>query len=375
MDVMTASAAPTRPVPRPGVMAIEPYVPGKSAATGTGKVYKLSSNETPLGASPAAIAAYKKAADKLELYPDGGSTALRQAIGTRYGLDPARIVCGSGSDEILSLLTSAYVGPGDEGVYTTHGFLVYKLALLAAGGTPVVAPERDLVADVDAILACITPRTKIVFLANPNNPTGTYLPFSEVKRLQAGLPPQVLLVLDAAYAEYVRRNDYASGLELVATCDNVVMTRTFSKIHGLALLRLGWCYAPAHVADALNRIRGPFNVNGPAIEAGIAALGDEAHVAAAVAHNDAWLPKLTDGIAALGIRVTPSVGNFLLLHFPATPGRTARDADAFLSARGLVLRSVAAYGLPDALRLTIGSDEANTLVLQALAAFMGGSDA
>jgi histidinol-phosphate aminotransferase len=375
MDVMTASAAPTRPVPRPGVMAIEPYVPGKSAATGTGKVYKLSSNETPLGASPAAIAAYKKAADTLALYPDGGSTALRAAIGARYGLDPARIVCGSGSDEILSLLTSAYVGPGDEGVYTTHGFLVYKLALLAAGGTPVVAPERDLVADVDAILGCVTPRTKIVFLANPNNPTGTYLPFSEVKRLQAGLPQQVLLVLDAAYAEYVRRNDYASGLELVATCDNVVMTRTFSKIHGLALLRLGWCYAPAHVADALNRIRGPFNVNGPAIEAGIAALGDEPHVAAAVAHNDVWLPRLTDGIAALGIRVTPSVGNFLLLHFPATPGRTARDADAFLSARGLVLRSVAAYGLPDALRLTIGSDEANTLVLEALAAFMGGSDA
>ena len=372
---MTASAAPTRPIPRPGVMAIDPYVPGKSAATGTGKVYKLSSNETPLGASPAAIAAYKKAAEKLELYPDGGSTTLRAAIGARYGLAPARIVCGSGSDEILSLLTSAYVGPGDEGIYTTHGFLVYKLALLAAGGTPVVAPERDLVADVDAILACVTPRTKIVFLANPNNPTGTYLPFSEVKRLQAGLPPQVLLVLDAAYAEYVRRNDYASGLELVATCDNVVMTRTFSKIHGLALLRLGWCYAPAHVADALNRIRGPFNVNGPAIEAGIAALGDEAHVAAAVAHNDAWLPRLTAGIEALGIRVTPSVGNFLLLHFPTTPGRTARDADAFLSARGLVLRSVAAYGLPDALRLTIGSDEANTLVLEALAAFMGGSDA
>jgi histidinol-phosphate aminotransferase len=373
----TAPAAATRPVPRAGVMAIEPYVPGKSHATGGGKVYKLSSNETPLGASPAAIEAYRRAADSLELYPDGAATALRQAIAAKYGLDPTRIVCGAGSDEVLSMLTNAYVGPGDEGIYPEHGFLVYKLALLAAGGVPVVAPEKDLTADVDAILARVTPRTKIVFLANPNNPTGTYLPFSEVKRLHAGLPPQVLLVLDAAYAEYVRRNDYASGLELVATSENVVMTRTFSKIYGLALLRLGWCYAPAHVADALNRIRGPFNVNGPAIQAGIAALADDAHVAAAVAHNERWLPWLTREIEALGLKVTPSVGNFLLVHFPVTKGLTAREADAFLSAHGLVLRGVAAYGLPNALRLTVGTEEANRHVVATLAAFVkqGGAGA
>ncbi len=368
---MSASATPSRPVPRPGVMAIEPYVPGKSGAPGVAKVYKLSSNETPLGPSPKAVAAYGKLAGKLELYPDGSSSALREAIGARYGLDPSRIVCGSGSDEILSMLTNAYVGPGDEGIYAEHGFLVYKLALLAAGGVPVVAKETDLTADVDAILACVTPRTKIVFLANPNNPTGTYLPFEEVKRLHAGLPPHVLLVLDAAYAEYVRRNDYSSGIELVATSDNVVMTRTFSKIYGLAMLRLGWCYAPAHVADALNRIRGPFNVNGPAIEAGIAALGDEAHVAASIDHNERWLPWLTKEIEALGLKVTPSVGNFLLIHFPGTPGRTAQDADAFLSARGLILRGVGAYGLPQALRLTVGTEEANRLVVGALRDFLG----
>src|SRR5215210_5413302 len=219
----------SRPVPRPGVLAIEAYVPGKSAAPGAAKVYKLSSNETPLGPSPRAVEAVEKAARELESYPDGAATRLREAIAARYGLDPARILCGAGSDELLNLLAHAYVGPGDEGVFTEHGFLVYRIAILAAGGKPVVVPETNYTADVDAILAAVTARTKVVFLANPNNPTGTYLPFDEVKRLHAGLPPQVLLVLDAAYAEYVRRNDYASGLELVATAENVVMTRTFSK--------------------------------------------------------------------------------------------------------------------------------------------------
>jgi histidinol-phosphate aminotransferase len=354
------------------VLAIDPYVPGKSGAPGVAKVFKLSSNETPLGPSPKAVEAFKAMADKLELYPDGACGALRDAIGARYGLDPSRIVCGSGSDEVLALLTHAYVGPGDEGIYSEHGFLVYKLGLLAAGGVPVVASEKDMTADVDAILARVTPRTKIVFLANPNNPTGTYLPFEEVKRLHAGLPPHVLLVLDAAYAEYVSRNDYEAGIELVATTENTVMCRTFSKIHGLALPRLGWCYAPAHVADALNRIRGPFNVNGPAIAAGVAALSDEGHVARAVEHNERWLPWLTAEIEKLGLKVTPSVGNFLLIHFPQMAGKSAKDADAFLTSRGLVLRGVAAYGLPDALRLTIGTEEANRLVVQALADFMAG---
>jgi histidinol-phosphate aminotransferase len=263
------------------------------------------------------------------------------------------------------------VGPGDEGIFTTHGFLVYRIAILAAGGTPVVADEVGYTANVDAILAKVTARTRIVYLANPNNPTGTYLPFDEVKRLHAALPAHVLLVLDAAYAEYVRRNDYASGLELVATSDNVVMTRTFSKIYGLAGLRLGWMVGPAPVVDAVNRIRGPFNVNGPAIAAGIAALSDEAHLAAAMAHNDEWLAWLANEIGRLGLEVTPSVGNFLLVHFPQDAGRTAKDADAFLSARGLVLRRVDAYSLPDALRLTVGGAEANRLVVAALREFLG----
>lgn len=359
-----------RPTPRPGVLAINAYVPGKSAAPGAAKVYKLSSNETPLGASPHAIEAVKRIAGELELYPDGAATALREAIATKYGLDPSRIVCGGGSDELLALLNHAFVGPGDEGIFTTHGFLVYRIGILAAGGTPVVAEETDYTADVDAILAKVTPRTRIVFLANPNNPTGTYIPFDEVKRLHAGLPPNVLLVLDAAYAEYVRRNDYASGLELVATSDNVVMTRTFSKIFGLAALRIGWMVGPPHVIDAVNRIRGPFNVNAPAIAAGAAAIADDAHVAAAVAHNDEWLPWLTREIEALGLKVTPSVANFVLIHFPDEPGRTAKDADAFLTRRGLVLRQVGAYGLPNALRMTVGDVEANRLAVETLKEFL-----
>jgi len=258
-------------------------------------------------------------------------------------------------------------------VFTAHGFLIYRIAILAAGGTPVVAAERDLTADVDAILDAVTERTRIVFLANPNNPTGTYLPFEEVKRLHAGLPPNVLLVLDGAYAEYVRRNDYAAGLELALTSQNVVMTRTFSKIYGLAGLRLGWMVGPPAVIDGVNRIRGPFNVSGPGIAAGVAAIADEAHLAAAVAHNDEWLPWLTREIEGLGLDVTPSIANFVLIRFPDAPGRTARDADAFLTRRGLVLRQVGAYGLPDALRLTVGSAEANRLVVEALGDFVNGA--
>jgi histidinol-phosphate aminotransferase len=361
-----------RPLPRSGVLDIEPYVPGRSAVAGLSKIWKLSSNESPLGPSPHAREAFLAAASMLEHYPDGAATALRGAIAARYGLDPARIVCGAGSDELLSLLANAYLAPGDEGLYSAHGFLVYRIATLAAGATPVVAPERAYTADVDALLARVSPRTRIVFLANPNNPTGTYLPFDEVKRLHAGLRPDTLFVLDAAYAEYVRRNDYEAGLELVATSENVVMTRTFSKIHGLASLRLGWMVAPAAVVDAVNRIRGPFNVSGPALAAGVAAIADGAHVEAAVRHNEYWLPWLTRELGDLGIGVTPSVGNFLLLHFPDQTGRSAPDADTFLAQRGLVLRRVDAYGLPDALRATIGVEEANRRLVLALAAFMGG---
>ena len=366
---MSVSNLSVRPMPQPGILDIEPYVPGKSGAKGA-KVYKLSSNESPLGASPKAVAAFSKESSRLELYPDGSAKSLREAIAARYGLKTETIVCGAGSDELLQLLAHAYLGPGDEAIYSQYGFLVYPIAIKANGATAIVAPERDFTAGVDDILARVSERTRIVFLANPNNPTGTYLPFSEVKRLHAGLPKRVLLVLDAAYAEYVRRNDYESGIELVSTFDNVVMTRTFSKIYGLAGLRLGWAYCPAHVADVLNRIRGPFNVSAPAMAAGAAAIADQAFVERAVAHNEVWLPRLTKEIAALELSVTPSVGNFLLIHFPGGERRNAAAADAFLSARGLVLRRVDAYGLPGALRLTVGSEEANLAVLAALKDFV-----
>jgi len=223
---------------------------------------------------------------------------------------------------------------------------------------------------VDAILKAVTPKTKIVFLANPNNPTGTYVPFDEVKRLQKSLPAHVLLVLDAAYAEYVRRNDYEAGIELVSTYDNVVMTRTFSKIYGLASLRLGWAYCPAHVADVLNRIRGPFNVSSPALAAGAAAIADNSHVERAIAHNDEWLAWLTAQLTVLGLKVTPSVGNFLLFHFPTYAAHTAAKADAFLMSRGIILRRMEGYGLPGALRLTVGSAEANRAVVSCLKEFL-----
>jgi histidinol-phosphate aminotransferase len=360
-----------RPQPRPGVLAIDPYVPGRSTAPGVGRVFKLSSNETPLGPSPKAVAAYHAVGEHLEDYPDGDSTALREAIGRAFGLDPNRIVCGAGSDELLNLIADAYLHDGDEAIHTTHAFLVYPIATRGSGATPIVAPEKNYTADVDAMLAAVSERTKVVFLANPNNPTGTYVPFDEVKRLHRGLPPHVLLVLDAAYAEYVRRNDYEAGIELVATCENVVMCRTFSKIHGLAALRLGWLYGPAHVVDAINRIRGPFNVNAAAMAAGMASLKDGAHLEASRAHNEKWLAWLTAEIRKLGLEVTPSIANFVLIHFPETRGRTAEDADTFLTRRGLILRRVKAYKLPNALRMSVGTEEANRLAVAALADFVG----
>ena len=358
------------PQPRPGVMAIEAYVPGSSKAAPGKKLVKLSSNETPSGASEAARKAYAGLAERLELYPDGSAAELRQAIAQAHGLNADHIVCGAGSDELLSLLAYAYLGPGDEAIYSEHGFLVYRIAILAAGATPIVAPESEFTASVQAILDRVTERTRAVFLANPNNPTGTYLSIDKVRQLHAGLPRNVLLVLDAAYAEYVRRNDYEAGVELVSSNDNVVMTRTFSKIHGLAALRIGWCYAPAAIADALNRIRGPFNTNAAAIAAASAAIGDRAHVDKAIAHNDTWLGWTAQAIGELGLDVTPSVGNFILIHFPDRPGADAGAANEFLLERGFVLRAMGAYGLPNALRMTIGSESANRGVVAALAEFL-----
>ena len=365
----------TSPAPRPSILEIDPYVPGESRLPAGLKPIKLSSNETPLGPSPKAVAAFKETAGELERYPDGGATRLRAAIAARYGLNAARIVCGAGSDELLGLLAHAYLGPGDEAIFTEHGFLLYRIIVLANGARPVVAPETDLRTDIAQILARVTERTKVVFLANPNNPTGTYAPIDEVRTLREKLPAHVLLVLDAAYAEYVRRNDYEAGIELVATTPNTVMTRTFSKIHGLAGLRLGWAYCPEGVADALNRIRGPFNVSTPALVAGVAAIEDKVHEEASVAHNERWLPWLTTEIEKLGLKVTPSVANFLLMHFPKEPARNAHAADAFLKSRAIIVRRVDAYGLPGALRATIGSESDNRAVVAALSAFLDGAAA
>jgi histidinol-phosphate aminotransferase len=365
------SLASKSPQPRPGILDIAAYVPGKEHAPGVAKVHKLSSNETPLGASPRAIEAFQAAAFNLERYPDGQARALREAIGAVHGLNPANILCGNGSDELLGLICHTYLAPGDEGIITEHGFLVYKIQIMAAGGTPVTVKEQNATVDVDAILAAVTERTKLVFLANPANPTGTYIPADEVRRLHAALPEGVLLVLDAAYAEYVRRNDYAAGLELVSASRNVVMTRTFSKIYGLAGLRIGWMYAPPEVIDAVDRVRGPFNLSAVSIAAGAAAVRDQAFVAVAVDHNLTWLERVGRALEALGLTLTPSVTNFVLIHFPDEDGKRAIDADTFLTARGYILRAVAAYGFPNALRMTIGSQEANEGVIAALTDFMG----
>ncbi|MBO3762403.1 histidinol-phosphate transaminase [Ciceribacter sp. L1K22] len=360
-----------KPVPRKGILDIAAYVPGKEHAPGVARVFKLSSNETPLGASPKALEAFRQSAGHLELYPDGQAVALREAIAGVHGLNSANILCGNGSDELLGLLCHVYLGPGDEGIITEHGFLVYKIQIMGCGATPVVVKEKDCRVDVDAILAAVTEKTKIVFIANPGNPTGTYVPVSDIRRLHAGLPKDVVLVLDAAYAEYVSASDYEAGIELVSGNRNVVMTRTFSKIHGLAALRIGWMYAPLEIVDAVNRVRGPFNLNAPAIAAGAAAIRDQDFVATAIQYNSLWLDKLTHAFKTIGLKVTPSVTNFLLIHFPDVDGKRADDADAFLTSRGYILRAVKGYGFANSLRMTIGSEEANRGVIETLGEFMG----
>ena len=356
--------------PRPGIMGISPYVGGRSSVDGQQNVIRLASNESAFGPSPRAVEAYEALGPALHRYPDGGADDLREALGALHGIDPARIVCGAGSDEILQLLAKSYAGPEDEVLYSKHGFLVYELAARAAGATPVAAPETDCRSDVDALLDHVTDKTRILFLANPNNPTGSYLSQCELRKLWGGLPENILLVIDAAYAEYVTVADYEAGAELVGRARNVVMTRTFSKIYGLAALRLGWCYASEEVIDVMNRVRGPFNVTGPALAAGLAAVKDQDHVAESRRHNEKWLARLAAEMPTIGIEMLPSVCNFVLLRFAEDSGHDAKAADAFLTKRGILARNVDNYHLPDCLRIGIGRDEEMDALLSALKDFM-----
>ncbi len=360
------------PEPRPGVLSIPLYQAGKSQIKGMGRVMKLSSNEAALGPSPLAGAAYAQVAAQLERYPAGDSLELRTAIAEVHGLDPARVICGCGSDEMFALVARAYAGPGDEIIHTQYGFSIFAIYAKGVGATPVAVREKNLTADVDAILAAVTPATKLVFLANPNNPTGTYLPKAELERLRAGLRENIVLVIDGAYAEFADAPDYDSGLELASTTNNTIATRTFSKIYGLAALRLGWATGPAAIIDAMERLRAPFNVAKPAQMAGIAAVRDQSHVARARAHNAKWKPILLQRLRGLGLNVADTTANFVLPEFPTTPGRTAAEADAFLQSRGIIVRRVDPYGLPNHLRITIGDDAEMNAVLDALVAFMEG---
>jgi len=352
------------PEPQPGIMGIQAYVGGGHEMPGVDRVVILSANETPLGPSAKAVSAYRQLADNLHRYPEGGSIDLRRAIAGRFGCDADRIVCGNGSDELIALLVRAYAGQGDEVLYSRHGFLMYPIATRSVGAIPVAAPEANYTVDVDAMLSKVSDKTRITFVANPNNPTGSYISTDEMRRLRVGLPDDVLLVIDSAYAEYVSRNDYSTGAGLVEEFDNIVMTRTFSKIFGLAALRLGWAYCPPAVADVLNRIRGPFNVTAAAQAAGIAALGDLAHTDHGREHNDIWLPWLTGELAALGLTVHPSVGNFILVRFPRTDAAVA-GYDALMAA-GCIARLVAGYGLPECIRITVGTRDENHIVVEAL---------
>jgi histidinol-phosphate aminotransferase len=362
-----ATTTSAGPKPRPGILDIDPYVGGEAHAAPhprLGRPVRLASNEGAFGPSPRAMAAYRAVAEELHRYPDGGATVLRDAIGRRFGLDPARIVCGSGSDELIALLSKSFAGPGDEILYSRHGFLMYALSAKAAGATPVAAPERDRATDVDALLAAVTPRTRIVYLANPNNPTGFLLPSREIERLHAGLPADVLLAIDAAYAEYIEDPDYSAGAELVERTGNTVMLRTFSKIYGLGALRLGWAYCPPAIADVLNRARGPFNVSAAAQAAGAAALEDHDFLAESRAHNLRWRGWLAEELRGLGLTPYPSAGNFVLVGFG---DRDAEAARQFLKARGILVRQMGAYQLPDCLRISIGTEAEMRAVVEALA--------
>jgi len=359
----------TRIAPQPGILDIAPYVGGESHIEGMANVVKLSSNENPFGPGEAAVEAFRRAAFELHRYPSTDHGALRAAVAEVHGLDADRIICGVGSDEIITFLCQAYGGPGTEVIHTEHGFSMYRISALAAGATPVEVPERERITDVDAILAAVTERTRLVFIANPNNPTGTMIGTAEVARLAECLPGHVLLVLDGAYAEYVE--GYDGGAALVDARENVVMTRTFSKLYGLGGLRVGWGYGPAHVIDVLNRVRGPFNLSTAALVTAEAAVRDTAWAEKCRAENARLRVWLAGALAEHGVTSDTSMANFILARFASQA--EAEACDAYLRGEGLIVRRVAGYKLPDCLRITVGDESACRRVAHAVGRFKAGA--
>jgi histidinol-phosphate aminotransferase len=360
-----------RPVPKPGILDIHAYVPGKASAPGIAEPIKMSANENALGSSGKAHEAFATAEHSLHVYPDPRATIVRSAIAERYRLEPERLIFGCGSDEVFQILNQAFLEPGDNMVQGQYGFAAFAIGALACQAEVRRAPEPDYRIDVDELLACVDERTRLVFLANPGNPTGTWIPFSEVRRLHEALPPSVILVLDGAYGEFALDPGFDDGLDLARTAENVVVTHTFSKLHGLAALRIGWGYAPLEIAQACDRIRLPFNTSVPAQRAAVAALADEEFQRASLELTETWRPWLNQQLGGLGLDVVqPSATNFVLVGFPTAPGRTAADADAYLTARGLLVRGVGLYGLPNHLRMTIGLEAHNRALIDALADFM-----
>jgi histidinol-phosphate aminotransferase len=376
---MNAPSQPPKPRPeaKAGILNIQAYVPGKSKlADPTIIPVKLSSNENVLGSSPHAVAAYHEAASQLNVYPDSRHDALRAAIAQHFRLEPERLVFGCGSDEIFAILNQVYLEPGDNIVMGQYGFSAYAIGARACQAEVRFADEPKLTTHVDNMLALVDERTRLVFFANPSNPTGTILPDAEVRRLHAGLPSDVILVIDGAYSEFCDAPEFSDGLDLARTADNVVVTRTFSKLHGLAALRVGWAYGPQPIVEALDRIRLPFNVVLPGHAAAVEALKDEDFQKRSLELIHTWRPWLTQQLGGLGLDVTPSHANFLLVSFPKAAGphtgKTAAEAEAFLAERGLIVRGVANYGLPDSLRITVGLEEHNRAVVDGLADFLKG---
>lgn len=353
------------------IMDLKPYVPGRAKADGIKHPVKMSANESSLGPSPKAVEAIKASANGVHRYPDPQSTALRDAIADVHGLKAAQIMCGTGSDELLTLLIHTYAGPGQEVIFSEIGFSVYPIQAQAAGATCVAVPNRDWAADVDGILAAVTDLTTMVIVDNPNNPTGAYLPWSEIERLHAGLPDHVLLVLDAAYGECCTASDYEAGEELVERAENVVMTRTFSKLYALAGLRVGWMYAPPAVMGAVERWRMPFNVANPAHDAALAAVKDQAYLDTVVSHTAEWRGWLTAELAALGLDVIPSQTNFVTVGFPDESPFTATEANAYLARHGYIVRYMGS--MPGHLRITVGTEQENRAVISLIRGFMNGS--